>query len=155
MRSAVLFLLVGVCFVLLGLSTSPAIGQVQTPNPDQWRYTFYNGEWWYWLPQDRWVYWRANRWNDYNPQTFHPNNGSTSAPCTYVGSTYGNQTLPESDIRPFYGHSLSQWGDGYSGQDEIGPFYGHAMPGEVFGPRISRGSSIRPFYGHAAATYGY
>lgn len=35
----------------------------------QWRYRFYNGVWWYWLPDNRWVYWSNNAWQDYNPST--------------------------------------------------------------------------------------
>jgi hypothetical protein len=35
----------------------------------QWRYKYYNGVWWYWLPDNRWVYWSNNAWQDYNPST--------------------------------------------------------------------------------------
>ena len=33
----------------------------------QWRYKYYNGVWWYWLPENRWMYWSNNAWQDYNP----------------------------------------------------------------------------------------
>ena len=45
-------------------------GSEAGPTPRSWRYTFHNGEWWYWLPTSRWVYWRDNRWNAYDPKTY-------------------------------------------------------------------------------------
>ncbi|HKD36279.1 MAG TPA: hypothetical protein VKB78_05745 [Pirellulales bacterium] len=35
----------------------------------QWRYRFYNGVWWYWLPSNRWAFWSNGAWQDYNPST--------------------------------------------------------------------------------------
>jgi hypothetical protein len=154
MRSVALFLLVMGCLIVVGLLASPAVGQGQTEGPDQWRYTFHNGEWWYWLPEGRWVYWRADRWNDYNPPTSLPTSSSPAVAGNVTGPTHGNQSLPNSDIRPFYGRAQSQWGYNPAVENGVGPFYGHAMPGEVFGTWGGRRFSIRPFYGHAASSYG-
>ena len=44
--------------------------QKQSQRQDRWRYTFHNGEWWYWLPASHWVFWRDNRWNAYDPRTY-------------------------------------------------------------------------------------
>jgi hypothetical protein len=154
MRRAFLFLLFVVgCPVLVALFARAVPAEepqaVSTPS----RYSFYNGEWWYRRPSGKWLYWRANRWNDYSPGTFVPNTtGSSSSPNATAPADSGSQALPESDIRPFYGHALSQWGSGLSGEDEIAPFYGHAMPAEVFGGWRSRRFAIRPFYGHAASS---
>jgi hypothetical protein len=135
-----------------------AVAPKQEQAQERYRYTLRNGEWWYWLPSGRWVYWRNNRWNDYNPRTFispqvppqalglvSPNGGGSSSESRATGN---------SDIRPFYGHSLSTPDRrALEENTEIGPFYGHALPNEVFGPRRWR-RSIRPYYGHAASADG-
>jgi hypothetical protein len=150
----------------LGLSAVQAAEQKQaadqkqttTQKPgqgqDQWRYTFHNGEWWYWLPASRWVYWRDNRWNDYNPKTFVFLNSSGVLATNQTGSNYGSRTANDSDIRPFYGHAQSDLDRRpLEANNEVGPFYGHALPNEVFGGWRAR-RSVRPFYGHAASSNG-
>jgi hypothetical protein len=32
-----------------------------------WRYRWYGGRWWYWLPAGRWVFWTGDRWVNYPP----------------------------------------------------------------------------------------
>jgi hypothetical protein len=120
------------------------------PDQEQWRFTFHNGEWWYWLPTNRWVYWRNNRWNDYDPQTFVFNPATNAMPAGRVETRYySGQTAPNEDIRPFYGHSQSELDRRpLEPNGEVGPFYGHALPNEVFGPWRAR-RAIRPYYGHA------
>jgi hypothetical protein len=44
-------------------------GERGNRDDNQWRYRFYNGVWWYWLPENRWVYWSNGAWLDYNPVT--------------------------------------------------------------------------------------
>jgi hypothetical protein len=138
----------------LGVSTVDAADMGRAKGPDQWRYAWHQGQWWYWLPQGRWMYWRDGRWNSYDsePVAACPTGGVAG-----VGTSYGVST--QSDIRPFYGHSLSNYGQpgvdqgwpqtdirpfyGQSFSDldrrrpvereEIGPFYGHALPSEVLG----------------------
>ncbi len=106
--------------------------QAQEP----WRYTFHNGEWWYWLPTNQWVFWRDNRWNDYNPQTYvYPQSGV--APCyagqtAFVGYGMSSGSAGDSDNRPFYGHALSSIDRRtLESSSETGPFYGHTLPGAV------------------------
>ncbi len=122
--------------------------QDQKQNQDPWRFTFHNGEWWYWLPANRWVYWRDNRWNDYDPQTFTYSSGARFVPAgRVITSSAAGQTELNGDIRPFYGHSQSELDRRpLERNGEVGPFYGHTLPSEVFGP-VHRG--IRPYYGHA------
>jgi hypothetical protein len=44
-------------------------------NPSQndansWRYSYFNGQWWYWTPNNNWMYYRGNNWNRFNnPQS--------------------------------------------------------------------------------------
>jgi hypothetical protein len=126
-------------------ATLQAADKESAQSQDQWRYTFRNGEWWYWLPANRWVYWRDNQWNDYNPKTFV---AASSAGVVAVGP---NSSSPagNSDTLPFYGRVIGDL-DRRPQQpnNEVGPFYGNPLPTERFsGSR--RG--IRPFYGRAAS----
>ena len=92
--------------------------QKQGQGQDQWRYTFHNGEWWYWLPADRWVYWRDNRWNDYDPKTFTYPNASGVVVTSRNGSSYGSRAADNSDIRPFYGHADLRFRPPFSGSQQ-------------------------------------
>ena len=128
--------------------------QKQGQGQDQWRYTFHNGEWWYWLPASRWVYWRDSRWNAYDPKTYTSPSSSGVVATSRNGSTYGSRAANGSDIRPFYGHAVSDLDRRpLEANNEVGPFYGHALPSEVFGGWRAR-RSIRPFYGHAVSSSG-
>ena len=46
--------------------------QERLNDPNRWRYTYQNGEWWYWLPSNSWVYWRENQWMPYNAEAYRP-----------------------------------------------------------------------------------
>jgi hypothetical protein len=128
--------------------------QKQGPTQDRWRYTFHNGEWWYWLPTDRWVYWRNDRWNDYDPKAYTAPVSPGGSVASRTGSTDGSRAVNDSDIRPFYGHAVSNLDRRtLEENNEVGPFYGHALPSEVFGPGRGR-RGIRPFYGHAVSSSG-
>lgn len=136
---------------VLGLSAARAAEQDQAQTQDHWRYTFHNGEWWYWLPAGRWVYWRGGRWNDYDPKTYVSNGSSGAVSTGRRGPSSASQAAAASDIRPFYGHALSNLDRRpVQANNEVGPFYGHALPSEVFGVWRGRGS-VRPFYGHATS----
>jgi hypothetical protein len=154
MRYVLRFLLVVNVLVFLGfcLSSAKAADPAQTKNQNQWRYAYHNNEWWYWLPENRWVYWRENKWNDYNRQTYiSPNSLGNIAidPAVSVNGAAG-----ATDIRPFYGHAVSNLDRrAVETDNEVGPFYGHVLPSEIFGYR-SR-NSLRPFYGHAVSSYDY
>jgi hypothetical protein len=145
---AVAFFAVAQC----GLSAAQAAEQLakqEQQAQDQWRFTFHNGEWWYWLPANRWVYWRDNRWNDYDPQTFAYSSGARMVPAGRIVSSDSGQTELNGDVRPFYGHAQGQLDRRpLERNGEVGPFYGHTIPSEVFGPGRAR-RDVRPFYGHA------
>lgn len=161
MRSVTLFFIVASFLAVATLSQAAeqklAADQKQTTrlnqgqNQDPWRYTFHNGEWWYWLPTNRWVYWRDHRWNDYRPQTYTLPRSSYNVGTGRVGASDASQDDDDSDIRPFYGRTVGDLDRRPTETDgEIGPFYGNALPSDVVGSRVRRG--IRPFYGRAAST---
>ena len=98
--------------------------------PDGWRYRWYNGHWWYWLPEGRWLYWDNDHWAgnnanaytaNYAPQSadsgfsgchtsFYGNYGDTCAPG--YGTGYGVSLSPD-----YYGTGSSTgWGWGVVGQ---------------------------------------
>jgi len=41
-------------------------------DPDRWRFSLYNGEWWYWMPGNYWMFYRDNSWRRYEADTFQP-----------------------------------------------------------------------------------
>lgn len=154
MRPRVRFVvLVGfLCVAAFSLAAVRAAEQGTGQGQNQWRYTFHNGQWWYWLPAGRWVYWRDNRWNDYDPKTFTSSNSSGVVAAGRAGSSSESRATTQSDVRPFYGHALSNLDRRrLQENNEVGPFYGHALPSEVFGPCRAR-RSVAPFYGHAVSS---
>ncbi len=123
----------------------------QSQAQERWRYKYYNGEWWYWLPANRWVYWRGTRWNNYDPKTFTRPRSVVVSPNGPGVAGYAGPTIGDSDVRPFYGHAESALDRRVlTPNAEVGPFYGHALPSEVFGGWRAR-RSVGPFYGHAGS----
>jgi hypothetical protein len=37
-----------------------------------WRMSYYNNEWWYYTPENRWMFYRDNRWTPYDRAAFQP-----------------------------------------------------------------------------------
>jgi hypothetical protein len=160
------FLAAGV-ILLMGFGLSPQAARAAdaktaarakaTADPNAWRYVRFQDRWWYWLPEDRWVYWQNNRWNDFgSPTTGRDASGAASRGV--VGAqqpVYAGSAASSDEVRPFYGHALSDIYRGPSSAEDIGPFYGHALPHEVLGngevPRYRRG----PYYGHAGSSTMY
>lgn len=127
-------------------------GQTQGAVKDRWRYTFHNGEWWYWLPTNRWVYWRNDCWNAYVPQTYTPPRMVRGSVNKFSDSISGRQMTGDMDTRPFYGRTLGDLDRRPTETNsEVGPFYGNPLPSEIFGNQGDR-SGIRPFYGRAESS---
>jgi hypothetical protein len=111
------------------------------PSADQWRYRWHNGNWWYWTPEDRWVYRTGNEWTNYEPAvTFAPQPGDAAQlpqgdysprPWGYYSRPYGYATG--------YG-SYYNYGPGYRG-GYYGPDGYYGRPGISIGTR--RGGGIR------------
>lgn len=126
--------------------------QTQGAVKDRWRYTFHNGEWWYWLPTNRWVYWRNDRWNTYVPQTYTPPRALRGTVSDFSDPALGRQTTVDMDGRPFYGRTLGDLDRRPTETNgEIGPFYGNPLPSDILGNQGDRSGS-RPFYGRAESS---
>jgi hypothetical protein len=39
----------------------------------RWRFQQHNGDWWYWAPDNAWMYQRDGQWNRYSENTYTPN----------------------------------------------------------------------------------
>ncbi|MEN6448943.1 MAG: hypothetical protein ABFC96_00490 [Thermoguttaceae bacterium] len=103
-------------FVSAGVRPVEAADKTPANGSDQWRFVYFNSEWWYWLPEGRWLYWSDNRWNSPDETSFDvcpivPYGYAWPGWPGYWGAYYG------SDIRPYYGHAAG----------EIEPFYGNAV----------------------------
>lgn len=42
-----------------------------TNNSDQWRFKYHNNHWWYYTPQNSWVFWYDNNWQPYDATTYY------------------------------------------------------------------------------------
>ncbi len=137
--------LILVCLLGLGaagLASPPPSTKADDNN--QWRFKYHSGHWWYWLPENRWVYWRNGQWNDLTPPaTASSDQGATASTRRRKSRTLSGAESDSVDIAPFYGRAESSIDRGPSRNEEIGPFYGHALPRDVFGsglmPRFRRG----------------
>jgi hypothetical protein len=41
-------------------------------DPNRWRFVLHNGEWWYWMPDNYWMYYRNNNWTRFDPYAYEP-----------------------------------------------------------------------------------
>ena len=88
--------------------------------PDQWRYRYQGGHWWYWTPQNHWMWDNNGQWMDYQPS------GSYT-------TGYGSY-----DVSPSQGYYYSYPSYGYGGYDYSYPGYWYG--GGYYGrPGISVG----------------
>ena len=46
-------------------------GDLRT-GPDAWRMRYYNDEWWYYSPQNTWLFYRDNRWVPFDQNAYRP-----------------------------------------------------------------------------------
>ena len=92
--------------------TSPSTGE-------SWRFRWHQGQWWYWQPSNRWVYWSNDQWNSYEPGQSVP--AAASAPRraqSYSGATQG----PWGPIRyDNYGNRQYPYSRRNSGLKQLGP----------------------------------
>lgn len=52
------------------LNERAAVQSNASPPGESWRYRRHNGQWWYWLPSEKWVVWTGDRWTAYKAQTY-------------------------------------------------------------------------------------
>jgi len=105
-------------------SAKPADSQ---SSGEAWRYRRHNGLWWYWLPSNKWVYWRDNRWVPYEqksyveynntrvPQSYGYSNSYSSNPGNYPGGNWGPVRYNE------YGQRQWPYSQRNSGLQQLGP----------------------------------
>jgi hypothetical protein len=46
---------------------------------DRWRFVLHNGEWWYWMPDNSWMFYRDNNWSRYDADNFRPSGRYSAA----------------------------------------------------------------------------
>jgi hypothetical protein len=80
--------------------------------PDQWRYTLDNGRWWYWTPENSWMYYDGSQWTNYQ----QPAAGAavTTGVVPYT-SYYGGYNAPS------YGYGYGYGYPNYGGYLWVGP----------------------------------
>jgi hypothetical protein len=109
-----------------------------TTLPDGWRYRWHEGRWWYYLPNEQWVYWNGSAWTEVQAApTSVPFAGSwNGSPQGYAPysiaprpSIFGSR---QSTNRGWVGGFYSS-GGGY-GSPEFG--YGYGVP--TYGPGYGR-----------------
>jgi hypothetical protein len=121
-------------------ATRAAVGNVnaadrnnaRTTNPDAWRMVRHNNQWWYYTPQNQWMYHNNNAWTNYDSQT-------------YVGPTYSYDTR-----RGFMGR---RYVSGYRGT--YGPPatpYSNGTPAGNLGSTLGEGIGAAANGGNGART---
>jgi hypothetical protein len=92
--------------------TGQAVGNAVTGNAlnndrnAQWRFTRHNGEWWYYTPQNNWMYHRNGQWNAYSANNFqrpNPNAMGQAQIAQGQAQLQGQSQLPQ-------GGAISQQG---------------------------------------------
>ena len=79
-----------------------------------WRYRWYGGRWWYWTPQNNWVYWYGDAWVPYAPGVTAYSYGYNPYPYRYYtgyrgvypgyGAYYGPSYYNYYGPRRYYGY---------------------------------------------------
>ncbi len=119
-------------------SGQPALSTDPLKGPDGWRYTWSRGRWWYWLPEQRWMFWERGRWVDYmgpatrpteTPRSTFAEGAQPSGQPGYRGyQPYSSAYPPQEEqhyalpcpsvpyrAAPDYGPGWG-WGNGWNGQ---------------------------------------
>jgi hypothetical protein len=85
---------------------------------DSWRYRYDNGAWWYWLPNNRWMYYDNGAWQDYavdNSTTYDNSTATVAVPSDPNYYWYNSQWwyLLPGNRWSYYDHG--SWRDGAPG----------------------------------------
>jgi hypothetical protein len=105
-------------------------GVAANQSGDQWRYRWHNNNWWYWTPENRWVYRNGNEWTNYEPAvTAVPDASYSSQPAYgyYQSSPNGYYSAPYRYSTGYGGY----YGPVYQGGGYYGPVY---QGGYYYGP---------------------
>jgi hypothetical protein len=105
-----------------------------------WRYRFYNGQWWYWMPANYWMYYSGNAWVPYNAVTYRRSPVIVNrGPYYYGNGYYGNYWRPGYSYYRYPGYRYRYW-DGYYGYR---PGYSYYRGPGFYGPYRNYGYGFR------------
>ncbi len=116
-------------------------GVAGNPSGDRWRYQLRNGTWWYWTPENRWVYRNGNQWVNYEPAV------AAVPDARYTGQpVYGYyRSIPNAYYPAPYRYSTG-YGGYYGPVYQGGYYYGsggyYGQPGISVGLGFGRGIRI-------------
>jgi hypothetical protein len=143
----------------VGANASSDVGVRATASNDrkaQWRFRQHNGEWWYWTPQNTWMYHRDGNWQAFDQATYqYPrgwNNGRFNTGFRgnygyydgynrpYVNRGYGYRNYNNNYVPGYrYGTGYRGYGNNYYGN---GGFYGGGYVDPGFRAGANVGSAI-------------
>ncbi len=122
---------------------------------DAWRYKQHNGQWWYWLPSNRWVVWTDGRWMDPPTESIAgediPNNQYLGAPQYIAPRASVVDRLRQPRPKSWYYTEGVYDGPSYY-YDEFYSPYGGARPYDYY--PVPRPYSRRPYSYGQPGYYG-
>jgi hypothetical protein len=106
-------------------SGSPARRNVSLPAgypTEDWRLVQHDGRWWFWTPEQTWMYFNGGRWNDYSVDTNA--DGGSRYSVGYRGDNYRGNNLdpvqPRGVVGPIYDGNHGTTTNPIRTQDEAG-----------------------------------
>jgi hypothetical protein len=102
------------------VSSSSTLSAAAGTAGEDWRYQWFEGRWWYWMPDSRWAYYQDHRWNDFVPPGQHSAQAARAAAYETPNRSAVEPAIaerPESrDCPPGgeYGQAASQPADSWS-----------------------------------------
>jgi len=118
--------------------------------PDQARYRWVNGHWWYLMPSGHWMIWVNNQWTAFDPATYNPQVFSRPNPQVFSQSVSGTYPTYPGYGSPLYTYDNNYWtpGNYYWGSN-----YGYGSP--YYGGGYGWGGYGRGGYGYPGYGFGY
>jgi hypothetical protein len=82
---------------LAATAAEPA-ATAQKVDDNKWRMRWHNGRWWYWLPNERWVWWTGSMWTAQEPAVV----GTVPSQSNYSNNGVRRGGIPSNElwIRP-------------------------------------------------------
>jgi hypothetical protein len=128
--------------VNVGVPGNGNVGAAANPSDNQWRYRWHNNNWWYWTPENRWIYRNGNAWVNYEPAVAAvPAVVNANQPAVgYTPGPYGYTT----GYRGYYGPAYQggYYGPAYQGRYYYGSGGYYVQPGYSLGLGFRRGIGI-------------
>jgi hypothetical protein len=119
--------------------------QNQAGVADDWRYTWHNNQWWYYTPQQQWLYHDGSNWNAHNPAVVSSGSGATYFRGTQYAQPY--QSGYRGSIP--YGNGYGLMNGAYYGG------YGNGQSYQSYGYGTPYNDGYRSYYGNPyGGSYG-